>query len=80
MLMAQKAINFGSLLNEAAHIETIASMIGLLMDVERLMEWELAGETEVLGEYLSQLQFVHHKYHFTGPGREPGPPRWKVRD
>jgi hypothetical protein len=26
-------------------------MIGLLMDVEQLVEWELADQTEVLGKY-----------------------------
>jgi hypothetical protein len=34
---------------------------------------DLAGETEVLGENLSQRHFVHHKYHMTRPGLEPGP-------
>jgi hypothetical protein len=29
--------------------------------VEQLVEWRLAGETEVLGENLSQRHFVHHK-------------------
>jgi hypothetical protein len=29
--------------------------------VEQLVEWRLAGETEVLGENLPQRQFVHHK-------------------
>jgi hypothetical protein len=31
------------------------------MIVEQLVEWRLAGETEVLGEHLPQHHFVHHK-------------------
>jgi hypothetical protein len=31
------------------------------MIVEQLVEWRLSGETEVLGENLPQLHFVHHK-------------------
>jgi hypothetical protein len=42
--------------------------------VEKLVEWRLAGETEVLGENLPQRHFVHFKSHMTRPGFEPGPP------
>jgi hypothetical protein len=31
-----------------------------MMSVEQSVEWELAGETEVLGDNLSQCRFVHH--------------------
>jgi hypothetical protein len=36
--------------------------------------------TEVLGENLSQRHFVHHKFHTTRYGLEPGPPRWEASD
>jgi hypothetical protein len=39
----------------------------VIMMMEKLVEW-LAGETEVLGENLSQCGFVHHKPHML-PGR-----------
>jgi hypothetical protein len=48
--------------------------------VGQLVEWRLAGETEVLGENLHQRHFVHHKSHMTRPGLEPGPPRWDASD
>jgi hypothetical protein len=42
----------------------------MTMIVEQLVEWRLAGETEVLGENLSHRHFVHHKSHMTRPGLE----------
>jgi hypothetical protein len=49
-----------------------------MMSVEQSVEWELAGETEVLGENLPQCHFVPQKSHMTWPGLEPGPPRWEA--
>jgi hypothetical protein len=49
-----------------------------MMNVEQSVEWELAGETEVLEESLHQYHSVHHKSHMTWPGLEPGPPRWET--
>jgi hypothetical protein len=36
-----------------------------MMSVEKLMEDEFAGETEVLGENYPQHHFVQHKSHMT---------------
>jgi hypothetical protein len=36
-----------------------------MMRVEQSVEWELAGETEVLRENLPQRYFVHYKSHMT---------------
>jgi hypothetical protein len=52
----------------------------MVVIVEKLVEWRLAGETEVLGENLPQRHFVHHKSHMTRPGLKPGPPRWEASD
>jgi hypothetical protein len=43
-----------------------------IMSVEQSVEWELAGEAEVLWENLPQCQFVHLKSHMTWPGSESG--------
>jgi hypothetical protein len=36
-----------------------------MMSVKQSVEWEFAGETEVLGENLPQPHFVHHKSDMT---------------
>jgi hypothetical protein len=43
----------------------------MVVIVEQSVEWRLEGETEVLGENLTQRHFVHHKSHLTRPGIEP---------
>jgi hypothetical protein len=35
--------------------------VPVIMMMENLVEWRLAGETEVLAENLHQRHFVHHK-------------------
>jgi hypothetical protein len=40
----------------------------------------MAEKTEVLGENLQLHYFVGHKSHITGPGIEPGLPRWETGD
>jgi hypothetical protein len=45
--------------------------------VQQLVEWRLAGETEVHGENLPQRHFAGHKSYMNRPGLEPGSPRWK---
>jgi hypothetical protein len=51
----------------------------MIVRMENSMEW-MAGETEVLGEYLPRRHFVHHKSHLTRPGIEPRSPRWEASD
>jgi hypothetical protein len=52
------------LLDTAATYRSIVSAWVIMM-MEKLVEWWLAGETEVLGENLSQCRSVHHKPHMT---------------
>jgi hypothetical protein len=51
-----------------------------MVTVEKLMEWRLVGETEVLEEKLPQRHFVHHKPHMTRPRLEHGEPQWEASD
>jgi hypothetical protein len=50
----------------------------MMMSVEQSVEWEMARETEVIGENLPQCYCVYHKSHMTWPGLQPGPPEWEA--
>jgi hypothetical protein len=52
----------------------------LIVMMENLVEWGLAGETEVPWENLPQRHFDHHKSHLTRLGFQPGPPRWEANN
>jgi hypothetical protein len=48
----------------------------MIMNAEQLVEWELAGETAVLGENLPQFKFFKYKSHMIWPCIKHGQPRW----
>jgi hypothetical protein len=50
------------------------------MNVEQLVEWEVAGETEVPGEKLPKCHFIHHKSHMVWPEIEYESPLWEAGD
>jgi hypothetical protein len=60
-----------SLLGTAATTGLLYQPQMMMVTLEQLVEWRLAGETEVLGENLPQPHFVDHKSHMTRPGVEP---------
>jgi hypothetical protein len=67
---------------EAVHLVR-RPLVGLLYQLRTVEEygaveeWELAGETKILGEYLPQWHFVHHKSQMTLPGTNPSRCDWK---
>jgi hypothetical protein len=42
-----------------------ASIVGLLINVEQLVEWELNKKTDMLWENPHQYYFAHRKTHMT---------------
>jgi hypothetical protein len=70
----------GGVESKLGPLGTSADLPRVIMMMEYLVEWKLAGETEVLGEKLPQRHFVHHKSHLTKPRFEPLPPRWEASD
>jgi hypothetical protein len=52
----------------------------MMMNVEQSVEWELEGDTEVVGENLPQYNFVHHKSHTIWLGLKPRLPRLETSD
>jgi hypothetical protein len=44
----------------------------IVMMMASLVEWSLAGETELLGENSPQRHIVHHKSYLPDPGSNPG--------
>jgi hypothetical protein len=52
----------------------------MIIYVEQSVEWELAGQTEVLVENLPQWHFAQQKSHFILLGLEPGAPLWEAGD
>jgi hypothetical protein len=52
----------------------------MMKSVEHLLEWQFAGEIEVVEENLPNSHFVQLKSHMTWPWIETGPTRYKAGD
>jgi hypothetical protein len=52
-------------LSRCQYRDNIASMTEWLMNMEQLVEWKLAGDTEVFREDMPQYPFVQHKSYVT---------------
>lgn len=52
--------------------------MGRLMNMEQLLEWELAGGTKVSRENLFHWHFIHHESYMTQAGIEPRLPQWEA--
>jgi hypothetical protein len=52
----------------------------MITSMEHIVEWEMAGETEVPGENLSQCRLVHRNSHMTWTGVKPELPQWEASD
>jgi hypothetical protein len=61
---------------QGGHWLAHCSLPRVIMMMENLVEWKLAGKAEVLGENPPQRPFVHLKSHLTRPRIETGPPWW----
>jgi hypothetical protein len=48
----------------------------MIMNVKQFVEWDMAGETEVLGKHSRLCNFVHHESYMARPEIETGPPQW----
>jgi hypothetical protein len=44
----------------------------IIVMMENLVQWRLAGENEVLGENLPRRHFVYHKFQLPDPDSNPG--------
>jgi hypothetical protein len=56
--------------------DSTTSVIGWLMIIQRMVEWELAGETLVFEEILAPSHFIHHKSYMTWPIEQR--PAWAI--
>jgi hypothetical protein len=52
----------------------------MMMGVEQSVEWELAGQSEVLTDNMPQCHFVHDKSQMSLSGIEPRLPWWEAGD